>query len=255
MDDFEELVHEAEGAPIGGWDFGWLDGRAIEDRPSWRYFDRVAERGATVASLLEIQAGVGSMIGSLPVIPSRAVATEGFPPSVAVAAPRLDACGVHLVVTSQTVAGLPFCGEAFELVISRHPIEPWWVEIERVLTPGGSYLAQHVGPASLRSLSEFLMGAIPEASKRHPEVERRAAEDAGLVVHAMDVEGPRTVFYDIGAVVYFLRMVPWIVPNFSVARYRDALHDLHVVIQRDGGFETAASRVLVDARKPHRGTH
>ena len=247
MRGFDELVHEAEVAPIEGWDFAWLDGRAIEDRPSWHYFDKVAERATTARSLLEIEAGVGAMIGALSVLPSLAVATEGFAPSVALAAPRLQARGVHLVVTSQTHAGLPLAGETFELVISRHPIEPWWVEIERVLEPGGWYFAQHVGPHSLRSLSEFLMGPRPETSKRHPNVEQRAAQEAGLVVHTMEVEHPRTVFFDVGAVVYFLRLVPWIVPGFTVPRYRDALRELHGVIQRDGRFETTASRMLVNA--------
>lgn len=252
MGDFDELVNDAEVTPIEGWDFGWLDGRAVEERPSWRYFDRVVERAATVGTLLELQAGTGAMFGTLPAVPSLAVATEGFPPSLAVAAPRLQARGVHLIATSQTYAGLPIAGETFELVISRHPIEPWWTEIARVLQPGGSYFAQHVGPHSLRSLSEFFMGPLPEASRRHPELEQRAASDAGLVVQTMELERLRTAFFDIGAVVYFLRLVPWIVPNFSVSRYRGALRDLHGVIQRDGAFETTASRVLVDARKPHR---
>jgi SAM-dependent methyltransferase len=92
-----------------------------------------------VATLLEVQAGVGSMVGSLPSLPSLAVATEAFPPSVAVAAPRLRARGIHLMVTSQARAGLPLAAESFELVVSRHPIEPWWAEIARVLEPGGSY--------------------------------------------------------------------------------------------------------------------
>lgn len=66
----------------------------------------------------------------------------------------------------------------------------------------------------------------------------------------MDVERPRTAFYDIGAVVYFLRLVPWIVPGFTVARYRDALRELHEVIERDGAFETTASRTLVEVARP-----
>src|SRR6187200_2872703 len=106
MRDFDELVREAESAPIGGWDFSWLDGRAIEERPTWHYFDRVAERAARVGTLLEVQAGTGSMIASLPTLPSLAAATEGFPPSVTIAAPRLRARGIHLVVTSQATAGL-----------------------------------------------------------------------------------------------------------------------------------------------------
>jgi SAM-dependent methyltransferase len=247
---FDELVREAEDATIEAWDFGWLDGRAIEERPSWHYFDRVVERASNVKTLLEVDAGVGAMIGNLPVLAPLAVATEGFPPSAAVAGARLRARGVQLVLTSQVRVGLPFNRETFECVISRHPITPWWEEIARVLKPGGSYFAQHVGPQSLGSLSEFLMGPLPEPSNREPEVERRAATDAGLVVRSMELARPRTAFFDIGAVVYFLRLVPWIVPGFTVARYRDALRDLHEVIQRDGAFETTAARVLVDAQKP-----
>jgi SAM-dependent methyltransferase len=247
---FDALVDEAERAPIEVWDFGWLDGRATEDRPTWRYFERVAERVAGVSTLLEVQAGVGSMIGSLPSPPRLAAATEGFAPAVAVAAPQLSSRGVYLVVTSQTIPGLPFTDGTFELVISRHPVDVWWHEIARVLRPGGTYLAQHVGPHSLRSLSEFLMGPLPDASMRDTEVERRAAEAADLVVLDMRLERPRTAFHDIGAVVYFLRLVPWIVPGFTVSRYRERLRDLHEVIQRDGGFETTASRTLVEATRP-----
>ena len=34
--DFDALVAEADAAPVDGWDFSWLDGRATESRPSWR---------------------------------------------------------------------------------------------------------------------------------------------------------------------------------------------------------------------------
>ena len=250
MADFDDLVREAEVARIEAWDFSWLDGRAVEERPSWRYFDRVVEQVTGVASLLEVQAGTGRMIGSLPSLPALAVATEGFPPSIAAAGPTLRTRRVKLVVTSQTIAGLPFRSESFDLVVSRHPIEPWWKEIARVLKPGGSYFAQHVGTHSLRSLSEFLMGPLPSASERHPEVERQAAEDAGLVLQALPVERPRTAFFDIGAVVYFLRLVPWIVPDFSVPKYRERLLDLHGVIETHGAFETTASRMLLEVTKP-----
>jgi hypothetical protein len=77
VNDFNDLVDEAERVPIGGWDFGWLDGRAVEDRPTWRYFDRVAERAADTSTMLEVQAGVGSMIGALPSLPRLSAATEG----------------------------------------------------------------------------------------------------------------------------------------------------------------------------------
>ena len=64
MRSVDELVAEAQRAPTEAWDFGWLDGRAVEERPSWRYFDRVAERADGVGSLLEVQAGTGSPISA-----------------------------------------------------------------------------------------------------------------------------------------------------------------------------------------------
>jgi hypothetical protein len=53
---FDELVDEAERAPIACWNFAWLEGRASEERPSWRYFDRVVERAATVSRMLDLRA-------------------------------------------------------------------------------------------------------------------------------------------------------------------------------------------------------
>ena len=60
----------------------------------------------------------------------------------------------------------------------------------------------------------------------------------------------RTVFNDVGAVVYFLRLVIWIVPGFTVEGYYDKLLALHAQMQRSGPFVTYASRFLVEARKP-----
>lgn len=94
------------------------------------------------------------------------------------------------------------------------------------------------------------MGPLPSTSKRDPDVERRGAEHAGLTVERCDLERPRTAFYDVGAVVYFLRLVPWIAPDFTVPRYRDRLLALHELIERAGVFETTASRTLVQATKP-----
>lgn len=247
---FEELVGEAARAPVEGWDFGWFDGRATEERPSWRYFDRVAERAATVSSMLDLQTGAGRMIADLPVLPRLTVATEGHEPNVAPAARRLRRRGAHLVRTQEDRPALPLADEAFELVTSRHPVRTWWDEIARVLRPGGTYLSQQVGPHSHRELSEWMLGPGAAGSSRHPELARAAAESAGLLVTDLRHERLRTVFYDIGAVVYFLRLVVWTVPDFDVETYRNELSALHDRIERDGSFATTASRFLIDAVKP-----
>ena len=66
MRSFDELIDEAERAPINGWDFSWLEGRATEERPTWHYADRVAERAAAVGTMLDLQSGGGEMLAGLP---------------------------------------------------------------------------------------------------------------------------------------------------------------------------------------------
>lgn len=247
---FDELVDEAEQADVSGWDFSWLDGRAVEQRPSWRYFDQVAERAAAAPNLLDLEVGSGRMIATLPVVPPLTVGTEGHAPNVAIAAQRLRERGAHLLWTEENRPGLPVRTESFELVTSRHPIDTAWYEIARVLRSGGRYLSQQVGPHSLRELSEYLMGPLAPGSKRDPELARNAARQAGLVITNLQTERPVTEFYDIGAIIYFLRLVVWIVPGFTVAAYRERLKELHRKIERDGPFITTASRFLIEAEKP-----
>jgi SAM-dependent methyltransferase len=224
---FEELVQEAEAAPTEGWDFSWLEGRAFEERPSWRYFDLVAERARSVASLLDVETGDGRMIEALPVMPPLTVGTEGYPPNVALAARRLRKRRGSLVRTDHARPALPFRDQSFQLVTSRHPVETWWDEIARVLRRGGSYLSQQVGPHSLGELSEFFLGPLPPTSRREPALARAAAEAAGLVVTDLRQEQLRAEFYDVGAVVYFLRLVVWIVPGFTVTEHQERLKALY----------------------------
>jgi hypothetical protein len=57
-------------------------------------------------------------------------------------------------------------------------------------------------------------------------------------------------FFDVGAIIYFLRKVVWTVPGFTVARYGDRLREVHDDIQREGPFIAHSTRTLVEARRP-----
>jgi SAM-dependent methyltransferase len=247
---FDALIAEAERAPIDGWDFSWLDGRATEERPRWGYSRRVAERAARAERMLDLQSGGGEMLSDLPTLPPLMVATEGYAPNVLVAARLLRPRDAYVIATEPDRPALPIASNAFDLVTSRHPVDTWWDEIARVLRPGGTYFSQQVGPHSNRVLSEALMGPLPPGSGREPEVARAAAEQVGLVVDDLRSERLRVVFFDIGAVVYFLRLVVWTVPDFSVERYRPQLRALHDRIERDGEVVAHSTRFLIEARKP-----
>lgn len=248
---FDSLVEEAAEVSVEGWDFSWLDGRATEERPSWGYQRMLGARLATATAALDIQTGGGEVLaGAGPEhFPPMMVATEGWPPNVARAAARLHPLGA-VVVADAEEPPLPFANGAFDLVASRHPATIHWSEIVRVLTPGGTYFAQHVGGRTNVEISDYFLGPLePRMGRRH-DVEADHARSVGLQIVQCRNERLRLEFFDVGAIVLFLRKVIWTVPNFSVERYRDRLKVLHHQIERDGAFHSTMSRTLFEARKP-----
>lgn len=253
---FDDLVAEGAAVPTEGWDFSWFEGRATEARPSWGYASSLAERLARSTAALDVQTGGGEVLDfalrrAAPEAPALTVATEGWPPNITKATALLRPHAVA-VVASPEDAPLPFADGAFDLVSSRHPVSPHWAEIARLLRPGGTYFAQHVGPRSVFELVEYFLGPLPQeqSAARHPDRERADAEAAGLEIVEVRAERLRMEFYDIAAVVHFLRKVVWMVPGFTVEEYRPRLRALHEQIQADGPFVAHSTRHLFEARKP-----
>lgn len=249
---FDYLAAEAAAAPVEGWDFSWLNGRATEERPSWGYQRRMSQRLARVSAALDLQTGGGEVLAGADRFPPTMAATEAWPPNRARATQLLHPRGVVVVATTDEPV-LPFADDAFDLVTSRHPIAVWWSEIARVLRPGGAYFAQHIGPATVNELAAFF-GVPP--SNRHTaatlDAQTTQAHAAGLQVLDARMERLRVEFFDVGAVVYFLRKVIWVVPGFTVDHHRRRLRELHDRIQAEGPFVAYATRALVEARKPNR---
>jgi SAM-dependent methyltransferase len=247
---FDELVAQAAAVGVEGWEFSWLHGRATEERPSWGYQRLMGERMAVATAALDIQTGGGEVLAGVAKLPPVAAATESWPPNLARATRNLRPRGV-VVVADNDEPPLPFADGAFDLVVSRHPVTVWWEEIARVLEPGGVYLSQQIGPDNVHEIKEFFRGPLPLGRMGgEPELVRARAEVAGLDVVDLRSESLRLEFFDVGAMVYFLRKVIWIVPDFSVEKYRDRLADLHRLIEQEGRFVAHSRRVLIEARKP-----
>jgi SAM-dependent methyltransferase len=244
---FGELVSEAESADVTGWGFGWLDGRATEQRPPWAYARLLAGRLARVRTALDIDTGGGEVVSEAPTLPQRMCVTESWPPNARRARELLGPRGVEVHETEQGGL-LPFPDQSFELVTARHPVRPDWPEIRRVLVPGGHYVAQHVGPASAFELIEFFLGPLPgHRQGRDPQREAAHAEEAGLTVTDLRTARCRMEFFDVGAVVWILRKCVWWVPDFTVDRYRDKLLALDEQIRRGGPFVAHSTRHLIEA--------
>jgi SAM-dependent methyltransferase len=246
---FEDLVAEGAAVPVEGWDFSWFEGRATEERPPWGYARLLGEHMARATAAMDIETGGGEVLATVAHPPPVLVATESWPPNVTIARARLRAVGGHVVAVADTPT-LPFADAAFDLVVSRHPVVVLWDEIARVLRPGGTYLSQQIGAGTNRELTDFMMGQKPLNTNRSPERTRAAAEAAGLEVLDLRACARRVEFFDVGAVVHFLRKVRWTVPDFTPEAYADRLRQMHELIQRDGSFVSTAQRVVVEARRP-----
>lgn len=250
---FEGLVAEADAVDVSGWDFSWLEGRATEERPPWGYQKLMGGRIGRAALTLDIQTGGGEVLAGVPQRASKAmVATESWPPNIKRAQENLRAKGV-VVVADEDQPPLPFAAGTFDLVTCRHPVAAYWDEIARVLAPDGTYFSQEVGPDSGHEVYDFFLGLQPLGqSGREPELAYAEAEKAGLEVVDLRTAELRMEFFDVGAMVYFLRKVIWFVEDFTIEKYRSRLHALHEQIQADGAFVAYSRRFLIEARKPER---
>lgn len=253
MASFDDLVAEGVAAPVAGWDFSWFEGRATEQRTSWRYAERAADRLGSADASLDIETGGGEVysfaLGRAARVPGAVRATESWSPNLAIARTNLAAFG-GTVEQAADDAPLPFDGGSFDLVLSRHPTVTPWGEIARVLRAGGTFLSQQIVHGTNRDLYEFMMGpqwVDPVPAEQHVW---EGAAAAGLEVLEWRQESPPLEFFDVAAVIVFLRKVIWTVPDFSVEKYHGRLVAMHELIEREGRFVSRGERGLVEARKP-----
>ena len=94
---------------------------------------------------------------------------------------------------------------------------------------------------------------IDEVTLAYPEWEMTSVcaqvKAAGMDVLLAGTAYPEAVFTDIGAIVFFLKVTPWQIPDFDCDRYRDRLRVLHQRILDERGFHVHNHRFLIIARK------
>lgn len=247
---FDELIAEAERAPFSGWDFSWLKGRYVEGEVSWNYRERVLEKMRSVKRFLDMGTGGGELLSSLEPFSTASFATEGYPPNVSIAKKRLEPLGVKVLPVDSTK--LPFEDESLDLIINRHE-EYAPSEIRRCLCQGGYFLTQQVGARNnielyslleLKSLDKETFSARPEWNLNYAVNE---LEEAGFRITDQQEEFPLCRFYDVGALVYFLKATPWDIPDFNVSRYFKQLRKIHELIQSIGNLQLTAHRFFIQA--------
>jgi SAM-dependent methyltransferase len=239
-----------EQAPFSGWDFSYLDGRMIEEPLPWDYMALAAARMGQAKAVLDLDTGGGERILSLRGHwPAKVVVTEGYAPNLALARERLAPFGVQVVeMNSSEIAPIPLADDEFDLVLNRHGAFNA-NEVARVLEPGGIFLTQQVhGLYAYDLLAHF--GASPPWPNATYEDAITRLGTAGLeLLQGADWRGTLT-FKDVGALVYYLKAIPWLVPGFSVERTFEQLLLLQARLEREGELVFTNMRYWLEARQP-----
>ena len=148
----------------------------------------------------------------------------------------------HRQEPGDTVGRLPFRTQVFDLVTNRH--ESFLAnEVARVLRRGGTFLTQQTHSGS-RRFHELLGTDPPDPQELELDLVVVQLPDAGLRIDEAEAGTATTVFADIGALAWYLRSVPWAVPDFTIGRYRQALLRLH-----DGPIRVPHKRFWLQAHK------
>lgn len=239
---YEELIHEALTTSFEGWDFAIFDGRVTDDGTvPWDYASIVRDRLPKATALLDLGTGGGELLASLTPLPPRTAATETYSPNLPVARARLQPLGIEVTENPRE-----FPDAAFDLITNRHEsYDPR--EVRRLLAEGGTYLTQQVAGRDLEELNTALGGPPHVDATWDLATATTALEEAGLELTWSREATFTTTFHDIGALVLFLRVISWQIPDFDAHTYEDRLRALHADMERGHVLQATAHRFALTA--------
>jgi len=144
---------------------------------------------------------------------------------------------------------LPFDNNFFDVIINRH--ESFDLEeVDRTIKRGGYFITQQVGNQSSRELMHRLNDNDDPYLPDHT-LDNYVKSLTSLGFHIMKTDEtiyPAKIF-DVGALVYYAKIIVWEFPGFSVKTHRDKLLDFQCDIIEKGFIESTDHRFLIVARK------
>lgn len=246
----ESWLEEERIAHIHGWDFSHIDDRYEEgaDLP-WSYRDIVLGYLKPEMKILDIDTGGGEFLLSLGHPHTNTAATEAYPPNVELCKQVLLPLGIDFR-QADGKGELPFDDESFDMVIDRHG-DFNAREIHRVLKKGGLFVTQQVGAENDRELVELL---LPEQKsvpfpEQYVQLVCKKFVEAGFEVEQQQECFRPIRFFDVGALVWFARILEWEFPGFSVERCLPELLGAQAQLEREGYLEGKTHRFLLVAKK------
>ena len=206
-----------------------------EDDLPWDYREEIMRYLKPEMRILDIDTGGGEFLLSLKHPHSHTAATENYPPNVDLCREKLLPLGIDFRAADGKGV-LPFADASFDMVINRHgDFNP--SEIYRVLKPGGLFITQQVGAENDRELVELLCGQtdLPFPDQYLKITMDRFSQTGFEILDGRECFRPIR-FYDVGALVWFARIIEWEFPGFSVDSCLDRLLQAQNVLEEQGSI-------------------
>jgi hypothetical protein len=249
QNDFDRLIQDALYLSFSGWDFSVLGGRWKTNEPSWDYPGLAHRYMQDIQSMIDLDTGGGELFSSFAPFPPHTWATESYPPNIPVAKNRLEPLGVQ-VISEYTDAAIPLRDSSLDFILDRHGSYSE-SELMRLLKPGGIFLTEQVGGQNCIHINELLQDTVEfQYAYWTKDLITQQLQAAGFELLNVQEEYPLAKFTDIGALVFYLRIIPWQVADFSVEKYHKRLYAIHQDIFTHGPLQVHDHRILVEARKP-----
>ncbi len=248
VDELKKIWLEEEAYVFKGWDFSHIRGRYDGEGIPWDYGSIVLSHLNDKYRLLDMGTGGGEFLLSLNHPHNLTCVTEAYPPNVELCRERLEPLGI-IVKQIYEDDNLPFEDEYFDIVINRHEYYEE-SEVSRVLKKGGLFITQQIGGKNNYDLSCRL---IDDFKPQFPEFDMKNAADKLEKNGFKILDGEESFipvrFYDIGAFVYFAKIIQWEFPGFSVESCFDKLCDLQKDIEENGVMQGTEHRFIIVSTK------
>lgn len=233
-------------AHIHGWDFSHIDSRYREEGSlPWDYRKIILSHLGDRDYLLDMDTGGGEFLLSLGHPYSRTSATEAYPPNA-------ELCLAPLGIDFREAPGnqtLPFADSCFDMVINRHGNYDAG-EVNRILKMGGIFITQQVGEDNDRELVELLLPGTPKPfpGMNLKEQSKKLKESGFDILEQGEAFCP-ICFFDVGALVWFAKIIEWEFPGFCVDGCLDRLAAAQGLLESGGSIEGTIHRYMITARK------
>lgn len=248
MKEFIEYLKKEEKQAFKGWDFSYIDSRWEHEKLPWNYKEIVLSNLKDSDELLDMGTGGGEFLLTLNHPYNKTTVTEGYKPNFDLCCETLIPLGIKVYQVFDDNKLIDIKDNSIDIVINRHE-EFDLSEVKRVLKKDGLFITQQVGKYNNKDLVTYFDKSYKaEFSDNTLDIVVQKLKGLNFKINKAEESYPIVKFYDIGALVFFAKVICWEFKDFSVDRYTKELTELNERLQKNKDISSTEHRFLIIAK-------